>query len=130
MSVRTLEVKLNSILVGHLTHYPDERTLFVVDQRYVELGPTRPILSLSMARPGDEDGTQQLLQHQRFKSSSVLQRVGAADQYRDDVMTAVMAARNAVLTKWEQIFVEFDVPPHLIQKVPTHVSGLRLGSEL
>ena len=71
MSVRTLEVKLNGILVGHLTHYPDERNLFVVDQRYVELGPTRPILSLSMARPGDEDGTQQLLQDERFKSSSV-----------------------------------------------------------
>ena len=71
MSVRTLEVKLNGILVGHLTHYPDERTLFVVDQRYVELGPTRPILSLSMARPGDEDGTRQLLQDERFKSSSV-----------------------------------------------------------
>ena len=62
--------------------------------------------------------------------SYFLQRVGIADQYRDDVMTDVMAARNAVLTKWEQIFVEFDVPPHLIEKVPTHVSGLRLGSEL
>ena len=61
--------------------------------------------------------------------SYFLQRVGIADQYRDDVMTAVMAAGNAVLTKWEQIFVEFDVPPHLIAKVRTHVSGLRLGSE-
>ncbi len=62
---------LNGILVGHLTHYPDERTLFVVDRRYVELGAARPNLSLSMARPGDEDGTRQLLQDERFKSSSV-----------------------------------------------------------
>ena len=62
--------------------------------------------------------------------SCFLQRVGVADQYRDDVMTAVMAAGNAILTKWEQIFVEFDVPPHLIEKVRTHVAGLRLGSEL
>jgi hypothetical protein len=62
--------------------------------------------------------------------SYFLQRVGIADQYRDDVMTAAMAAGNAVLTKWEQVFVEFDVPPHLIEKVRTHVSGLRLGSEL
>jgi hypothetical protein len=45
-------------------------------------------------------------------------------------MTAVIAAGNAVLTKWEHVFVEFDVPPHLIEKVRTHVSGLRLGSEL
>jgi hypothetical protein len=29
-TVSTLEVRLNDLLVGYLTHYPDEKTIFVV----------------------------------------------------------------------------------------------------
>lgn len=33
-AIRGLEVRLHNVLVGYLTHYPDERTLFVVDNAY------------------------------------------------------------------------------------------------
>lgn len=69
--VSTLEVRLNDLLVGYLTHYPDERTFFVVDESYVEYGARRPILSLSLARPGDEETTRALLLDDRHKSASV-----------------------------------------------------------
>ena len=54
-TVSSLEVRLNDLLVGYFTHYPDEKTVFVVDQGYVEHGEQRPILSLSLARPNDEE---------------------------------------------------------------------------
>lgn len=71
MNVRTLAVRLNETLVGHLTHFPDEKTVFVVSDDYIEWGPERPVLSLSMARPGDEAQTLLLLRDGRFKSASV-----------------------------------------------------------
>jgi serine/threonine-protein kinase HipA len=70
-SVSTLAVHLNDVLVGHLTHYPDEKSHFVIDEGYLDLGPKRPILSLSLARPGDEASTQALLLDSRHKSASV-----------------------------------------------------------
>ena len=54
-AVRTLEVRLHDFLVGHLTRYPDEKNVFSVDQRYADFGKRRPMLSLSMARPDDDD---------------------------------------------------------------------------
>ena len=66
-----LEVCLNDLLVGYLTHYPDEKTIFVVDEGYVEYGAQRPILSLSLARPNDEEATRALLLDDRHKFSSV-----------------------------------------------------------
>lgn len=70
-TVSTLEVRLNDLLVGYLTHYPDEKTAFVVDEGYIEYGKHRPILSLSLARPGDEESTRALLLDDRHKSASV-----------------------------------------------------------
>ena len=70
-TVSTLEVRLNDLLVGYLTHYPDERTVFVVDEGYIEYGMNRPILSLSLARPNDEEATRALLMDDRHKSASV-----------------------------------------------------------
>jgi serine/threonine-protein kinase HipA len=70
-SVQTLEVRLGDLLVGHLTHYPDEKTVFVVDEAYIGLGSARPILSLSMTRPGDDATTDALLRDERHKSASV-----------------------------------------------------------
>lgn len=70
-TVSTLEVRLNDLLVGYLTHYPDEKTIFVVDEGYVEYGAQRPILSLSLARPNDEETTRALLLDDRHKFSSV-----------------------------------------------------------
>lgn len=69
--VSTLEVRLNELLVGYLTHYPDEKTVFVVDEGYVEYGEHRPILSLSLSRPSDEEATRALLSDERHKSASV-----------------------------------------------------------
>jgi len=69
--VSTLAVRLNDVLVGYLTHYPDEKTRFVVDEGYIEYGTQRPILSLSLARPGEEDATRALLLDDRHKSASV-----------------------------------------------------------
>lgn len=70
-SVSSLAVHLNGSLVGHLTHYPDEKTHFIIDEGYLDLGPRRPILSLSLARPDDETGTLALLLDGRHKSASV-----------------------------------------------------------
>jgi len=69
--IRSLEVRLHDVRVGYLTHYPDERTLFVVDNAYLEYGGGRPTISLSMVRPGDEPITRQLLLDERHKSSLV-----------------------------------------------------------
>ena len=70
-TVSTLAVHLNEVLVGHLTHYPDEKTHFVIDEGYLDLGPKRPILSLSLARTDDEESTRALLLDGRHKSASV-----------------------------------------------------------
>lgn len=69
--IRSLAVHLNDMLVGYLTHFPDEKTLFVVDQSWFDYGSRRPILSLSMGRPDDEEVTQALLRDERHKSSFV-----------------------------------------------------------
>jgi len=69
--VMSLEVRLGNVRVGYLTHYPDEKTLFVVSDEFLDLGPSRPILSLSMARPGDEERTRALLRDELHKSASI-----------------------------------------------------------
>ena len=70
-AVSTLAVHLNEVLVGYLTHYPDEKTQFVIDEGYLDLGQDRPILSLSLARPNDEASTRALLLDSRHKLASV-----------------------------------------------------------
>jgi serine/threonine-protein kinase HipA len=70
-TVRSLEVRLGDLRIGYLTHYPDEKTLFVVSEDFIDLGPSRPILTLSMARPGEEAQTRALLRDERHKSASV-----------------------------------------------------------
>lgn len=70
-TVSTLEVRLNDLLVGYLTHYPDEKTVFVIDESYIEYGERRPLLSLSLARPNDETATRNLLLDDRHKTASV-----------------------------------------------------------
>jgi hypothetical protein len=70
-TISSLEVRLNDLLVGYLTHYPDEKAVFVVDEGYIEYGEQRPILSLSLARPNDEEITRALLADDRHKSASV-----------------------------------------------------------
>lgn len=70
-SVRTLQVTLGDVQVGHLTHYPDGKTMFVIGQSYIDYGRSRPILSLSLARPDDEDATRALLTSEKHKSAWV-----------------------------------------------------------
>ncbi|MDR1887856.1 MAG: HipA domain-containing protein [Zoogloeaceae bacterium] len=71
MSVQSLEVRLGDVRVGHLTHYPDEKTIFAVDEAYIGMGSARPILSLSLARPNDDAASEELLRDERHKSASV-----------------------------------------------------------
>lgn len=68
-SVSSLEVRLNDLLVGHLTHYPDEKTVFVLDEGYVDCGALRPMFSLSLARPNDEETTWALLSDRAHQSA-------------------------------------------------------------
>ncbi|MCW8207582.1 type II toxin-antitoxin system HipA family toxin [Verminephrobacter aporrectodeae subsp. tuberculatae] len=70
-TVQSLEVRLGDLRVGYLTHYPDEKTVFVVSDDFLDLGSSRPILTLSMARPGDEAQTRTLLRDERHKSASI-----------------------------------------------------------
>ena len=68
---RTLGVWLSDTLVGYLTHYPDERTVFSVSEEYLDAGPARPILSLAWTHPDDEAQTRRLLLDPRHKSASI-----------------------------------------------------------
>ena len=68
---RTLGVWLADTLVGYLTHYPDERTVFSVSEEYLDAGPARPILSLAWTHPDDEAQTRRLLLDPRHKSASI-----------------------------------------------------------
>lgn len=70
-AIRMLAVRLAGQLVGHLSHDDSERTRFDISESYIELGPERPVLSLSMARPGDEAHTQALLRDERHRSAHV-----------------------------------------------------------
>jgi len=58
---RVLKILLGDVLVGHLTGFRDGKNLFVFDDSYVNLGPMRPILSLSFNMPGDEETTERKL---------------------------------------------------------------------
>ena len=68
---RTLGVWLADTLVGYLTHYPDERTVFTVSEEYLDAGPARPILSLAWTHPDDDAQTRRLLLDPRHKSASI-----------------------------------------------------------
>ncbi len=58
---RVLKILLGDLLVGHLTGLPDGRNLFAFDDSYIDLGPSRPSLSLSFNTPGDEEATEHKL---------------------------------------------------------------------
>ena len=58
---RVLNILLGDVLVGHLTGFQDGKTLFAFDERYINLGPSRPILSLSFNMPRDEETTERKL---------------------------------------------------------------------
>lgn len=54
---RVLKILLGDEPVGHLTGFPDGKSLFALDDSYIDLGPGRPTLSLSFNTPGDEEET-------------------------------------------------------------------------
>ncbi len=58
---RVLKILLGDVPVGHLTGFPDGKSLFAFDDSYVDLGPGRPTLSLSFNTPGDEEATERKL---------------------------------------------------------------------
>lgn len=58
---RVLKILLEDIPVGHVTGFQDGRNLFTFDESYIDLGPSRPTLSLSFNTPGDEEATEQRL---------------------------------------------------------------------
>jgi len=45
--LKTLEILLNEIRVGFLTHFQDGKNVFVFDEHYIEMESDRPTLSLS-----------------------------------------------------------------------------------
>ena len=59
---RVLRILLGHVAVGHLTGFPDGKSLFAFDDSYIDLGPGRPTLSLSFNTPGDEEATERKLQ--------------------------------------------------------------------
>lgn len=59
--VRVLKILLGDVLVGHLTGLQDGKNLFAFDESYIDLGPSRPILSLSFNMPGDEETSERKL---------------------------------------------------------------------
>ena len=58
---RVLKILLGDVPVGHLTGFPDGKSLFAFDDSYIDLGPDRPTLSLSFNTPGDEEATERRL---------------------------------------------------------------------
>jgi hypothetical protein len=58
---RVLKILLGEVPVGHLTGFQDGKSLFAFDDRYIDLGPGRPTLSLSFNTPGDEAATERRL---------------------------------------------------------------------
>jgi len=58
---RVLKILLGDVPVGHLTGFPDGKSLFAFDDSYIDPGPSRPTLSLSFNMPGDEEGTERKL---------------------------------------------------------------------
>ncbi len=58
---RVLKILLGDVPVGHLTGFQDGKSLFAFDDSYIDLGPSRPTLSLSFNTPGDEEATERKL---------------------------------------------------------------------
>jgi len=58
---RVLKILLGDVPVGHLAGFQDGKNLFTFDDSYIELGPSRPTLSLSFNVPGDEEATERTL---------------------------------------------------------------------
>jgi serine/threonine-protein kinase HipA len=60
---RVLKILLGDVPVGHLTGFQDGKSLFAFDDSYIDLGPGRPTLSLSLSfnTPGDEEATERKL---------------------------------------------------------------------
>ena len=58
---RVLKILLGNVPVGHLTGFPDGKSLFAFDDSYIDLGPGRPTLSLSFNTPGDEEAIERKL---------------------------------------------------------------------
>ena len=59
--VQVLKILLGDVPVGHLTGFQDGKNLFTFDDSYVDLGPSRPTLSLSFNTPGDDEATERKL---------------------------------------------------------------------
>ena len=47
---RVLKILLGEVPVGHLTGFQDGKSLFAFDDSYIDLGPGRPTLGLSLIR--------------------------------------------------------------------------------
>src|ERR1035438_6255856 len=58
---RVIKILLGDVPVGHLTGFQDGKSLFAFDDSYIDLGPDRPVLSLSFNTPGDEEATERKL---------------------------------------------------------------------
>ncbi len=58
---RVLKILLGDVPVGHLTGFQDGKSLFAFDDSYIDLGPSRPTLSLSFNTRNDEEAAERKL---------------------------------------------------------------------
>ena len=68
---RHLNVWLGDDLVGTLAHDAGEHTVFEFNEAYMDMGTSRPILSLAWAFPGDEALSRKLMADPRHRSASI-----------------------------------------------------------
>lgn len=68
---RHLNVWLGDDLVGTLAHDAGEHTVFEFNEAYMDMGTSRPILSLAWAVPGDEALSRKLMADPRHRSASI-----------------------------------------------------------
>ena len=58
---RVLKILLGDVPAGHVTSFAGGKHLFTFDDSYINLGPRRPVLSLSFNAPGDEEAAERQL---------------------------------------------------------------------
>ena len=61
VEARVLKVLLDDVPVGHVTGFQDGRSIFSFEDSYIDLGPGRPVLSLSFNTPHDEEAAERKL---------------------------------------------------------------------
>jgi serine/threonine-protein kinase HipA len=125
-----------NILMGNGDAHVKNWSLLYEDPRRPRLSPAYDLVATIVYTSTDDSVALNMGKIREFKRigldtfESFLQRVGLDDQLREDVMTTVISTGKAILESWERIFVRTQVPTNLIDKLRTHIAGLRLTRDL